>query len=37
VTGLLGQLGKTPEHLRQSIDMAAEIVRDVRRACTPRV
>jgi hypothetical protein len=35
VTGLLGQLGKTPEDLRESIDVAEELVRDVRRACTP--
>jgi hypothetical protein len=35
VTGLLGQLGKTPEDLRESIDVAEELVGDVRRACTP--
>ncbi len=33
VTGLLGQLGTTPEDLRTSIDGAQELVRDVKRAC----
>jgi hypothetical protein len=35
VTGLLGQLGKTPEDLRASIDVAEEVVGDVKRVCTP--
>ena len=35
VTGLLGQLGRTPEDLRESIDVAGKVVRDVRQACTP--
>ena len=35
VTGLLGQLGRTPEDLRESIDVAGEVVHDVRQACTP--
>jgi hypothetical protein len=35
VTALLGQLGSTPEDLRESIDVAGELVRAVRRACTP--